>query len=393
MDTLARPDSIALVAHLVGAALFSGVFLFLYRESRIIYFGYWATAWALLSAAQLSNLTALLTGQMALLYPYALLELAFTASIFFAAASVFGKFDPGLSWPAALIPILLILGYALGLFSGLSGFYAMASLLLAAAYGWNFVAFHRRWKSVRGGGRKLFSGALVASSLVHAHYAVLYISARLSHAAPAIPPHLRYEDLFDLFLETVLAFSAMMMWMETQNEQLADLNAQLERSRSEIASNARIDGLTGLLNQAALKEFCELGDLVSGTVVVIDLDNFKDVNDVLGHTSGNEVLANVGDLIKKSVRKEDEAWRWGGDEFVLLFRDQSRDSVDKRMLGFQDRLKRFRIRRKGALPIQLSWGAVEVHERPLREAIEEADQQMYLRKRDKAAVVKFFGKS
>ena len=390
MEAVARPDLLAVMVHLAGTVVFAAVVLFLYRESHIIYFGYWASAWALLAAALFSNLASLLTGRPILLYPYALLELAFTASVFFAAASVFGRFDLRVSWAALLVPVALALGYAAGAMSDFHGFYALDSLLLTAAYGWNFVAFRRRWKTGKGTGRKLFSAALLVSSLLYSHYALMYASAHLANAS-LVPAYLRYQDLYDLVLETLLAFSAMMMWMETQNEQLEQLNHELTQSRLEIAASARIDPLTGLLNRASLDQACESPEQFSGTVIVADLDNFKDVNDVLGHLAGDEVLANVGNLIKSSMRREDHAWRWGGDEFVLLFRDQSLESVEQRMQTIQEKLLRFRIRGKGVLPIRLSWGAAELNGRSLRETLEDADHHMYSRKRDKLSAAKFFG--
>jgi diguanylate cyclase (GGDEF)-like protein len=390
MDALARPDLLALLAHIVGTAMFAGVFLFLYRESRIVYFVYWGVAWALVTAALLFNLTSVVTGRTQFLYPYALLELAFAVSILFAAASVFGRFDIGLSWPAAIVPILALFGYALGMLSDFHGFYALNSLLLMVAYGWNFIAFRRRWKPTKGAGRKLFAASLFACSLFYSHYALLYAAAHVARAG-AVPPHLRYHDLYDLLLETLLAFSAMMMWMETQNEQLEQMNSDLAQSRRELAFSARIDPLTGLMNRAALDDFCEAGEEVSGVVAVVDLDNFKDVNDVLGHLTGDEVLANVGNLIKSSIRKDDLAWRWGGDEFVMLFREQTRESVDERLRTLEERLLRFRLRGKGVLPIRLSWGAAEIGLRSLRETLDEADHLMYLRKHDRTSLPKFFG--
>src|SRR5579885_3726274 len=180
MEAVARPDLLAGMVHLAGTVVFAAVFLFLYRESHIIYFGYWASAWALLAAALFSNLASLLTGRPILLYPYALLELAFTASVFFAAASVFGRFDLRVSLAALLVPVALALGYAAGAMSDFHGFYALNSLLLTAAYGWNFVAFRKRWMSAKGTGQKLFSASLLASSLLHSHYALIYVSLHLA---------------------------------------------------------------------------------------------------------------------------------------------------------------------------------------------------------------------
>jgi len=390
MDSLARPDLTALLIHIVGTALFAGVFLFLYRESGIVYFAYWALAWTLLSAALGFNLASVATGQRLLLAPYALLELAFVTSLIFAGASVSGKFDLRITWMTLLVPLVALVGYALGLLSGFQGFYALHSLLLTAAYGWNFFAFRRRWRSGRGTGRKLFSASLLSSSLFYSQYALLYASLRGADSG-LTPAYLRYHDLYNLMLETLVAFSAMMMWMEAQQEELIHVNQELAQSRMDIARHARLDPLTGLLNRTAWNEACQTPDPAPGVLAVIDLDNFKDVNDALGHVAGDEVLANVGSLIRASVRKEDLAWRWGGDEFVLLFREQSQEAVEERMQNLEDRLRRFRLRGKGVLPVIMSWGAAEVHNRSLQEALDEADRQMYNRKREKVSPSKFFG--
>ena len=381
MDTLARPDFLALVAHLVGAALFAGVFAFLHRESNHTYFGYWSLAWGLLSAAQACNLASALTGRAMFLLPYAVLELAFVASLLFAGASVSGSFNLRLTSVALLVPILLAGGFALGMLDDLSGFYSLHSLVLTIAYGWNFLSFRRAWKPATGVGHKLFGGALLLASLLYSHYALIYGSTRL--AANSLPSYLRFHDLYDLMLETVLAFAAMMMWMEEQHRQLKAANAELADSRQEIARRARTDSLTGLLNRAALNETCEAGEALAGVVAVLDVDNFKQINDSRGHLTGDEVLANLGSLIRASVRKEDETWRWGGDEFVILFHDQTRDAVEERMRQLGQRLEHFRLRGNGVLPVRLSWGTAELKDRSLRQAIAEADHQMYLRKHDK----------
>ena len=97
--------------------------------------------------------------------------------------------------------------------------------------------------------------------------------------------------------------------------------------------------------------------------------------------AGDEVLRSVGHLIRTSVRVEDEAFRWGGDEFVIVFRNQHLDLARGRMTVLEERLQTFRIRGHGPFPLGLSWGAAEGEERPLRPVLEEADLQMYERKR------------
>ena len=75
-----------------------------------------------------------------------------------------------------------------------------------------------------------------------------------------------------------------------------------------------IDRLTGLLNQAAPARRMESGEPFTGVVAVCDMDNFKSINDQYGHLVGDEILRNIGHLLRSSVRQQDEAFRWGGDE-------------------------------------------------------------------------------
>jgi len=125
----------------------------------------------------------------------------------------------------------------------------------------------------------------------------------------------------------------------------------------------------------------ELPSEFPGIVAVCDMDNFKDVNDRHGHLMGDEILRNIGSLLQSSIRHEDEAYRWGGDEFVILFRNQQAEVARRRMADIQTRLREFRVRGSGMLPITFSWGTADGHGRLLREALDEADRNMYALKR------------
>jgi diguanylate cyclase (GGDEF)-like protein len=111
------------------------------------------------------------------------------------------------------------------------------------------------------------------------------------------------------------------------------------------------------------------------------VDNFKDVNDRYGHLVGDEMLRNIGNLLRSSIRHEDEAFRWGGDEFVILFHNQLLEVARNRMAEISARLREFRLRGYGVMPITFSWGTAEAGGRTLRDALDEADQSMYALKR------------
>jgi len=100
-----------------------------------------------------------------------------------------------------------------------------------------------------------------------------------------------------------------------------------EQERRRLMRMSRVDELTGLYNLRALKEQLPTWLGPAGrtgrnmAVVMMDIDGFKDVNDRLGHGTGNELLKEVANLLRFAVRVGDEPFRFGGDEFVLLLSD------------------------------------------------------------------------
>jgi diguanylate cyclase (GGDEF)-like protein len=161
---------------------------------------------------------------------------------------------------------------------------------------------------------------------------------------------------------------------------------ELDHMRQESKHTIDLDRLTGLLNQAALARRVEHSGEFEGVVAVCDVDNFKDINDRFGHLVGDEILRNIGNLLQTSIRHEDEAFRWGGDEFVILFHNQRSDIAEKRMADLEGRLREFRVRGFGILPIRFSWGTADALGRPLREALDQADRAMYVLKRSRAGL-------
>jgi len=99
---------------------------------------------------------------------------------------------------------------------------------------------------------------------------------------------------------------------------------------------------------------------------------------------GDEILRNVGHLLQASIRHEDQAFRWGGDEFVILFRNQRADVAARRLAVIESRLRELQVRGVGTLPIRFSWGTAETHGRTIRESLDEADRNMYVVKRGRA---------
>ncbi len=105
-----------------------------------------------------------------------------------------------------------------------------------------------------------------------------------------------------------------------ENDQLEQALAEMRQLERSLAHQASHDGLTGLANRTrfaeALDAACLAGDAVA--VLYVDLDDFKVVNDTLGHAAGDHVLVEVGRRLRASVRPDDLVARLGGDEFGVL---------------------------------------------------------------------------
>jgi diguanylate cyclase (GGDEF)-like protein len=105
------------------------------------------------------------------------------------------------------------------------------------------------------------------------------------------------------------------------------------------------DGLTGLLNRRAfddlLSESCARSDRYGWqfTLVLVDLDDFKDVNDRLGHAAGDATLRAVAAELRSRLRVGDVAARVGGDEFAMLLPNASADHVPELMSRLGDALE------------------------------------------------------
>jgi diguanylate cyclase (GGDEF)-like protein len=114
---------------------------------------------------------------------------------------------------------------------------------------------------------------------------------------------------------------------------LSSLNKRLEQLLQGETMLARTDSLTGLQNR---RGFCEVLEVelararrASGPVCLayVDIDNFKNVNDLHGHAAGDEFLRQVGSALRDTIRGGDLAARLGGDEFGVLLNDVSLDAA------------------------------------------------------------------
>lgn len=180
---------------------------------------------------------------------------------------------------------------------------------------------------------------------------------------------------------------------EASAQRLELARADLQRRHEQLKHRAQRDSLTGLFNRAALTAFREdpdeLARLQAGpyTLMLLDVDHFKQVNDQHGHLLGDHALRAVGDAIAGTIRDDDVAVRYGGEEFLIVL-------PSTRLADAAEVAERVRQRvSASALPFPLTVsvglaGGEPGRDRP-EQVFERADQALYRAKaggRDRVVV-------
>jgi diguanylate cyclase (GGDEF)-like protein len=194
---------------------------------------------------------------------------------------------------------------------------------------------------------------------------------------------------FNIVTAIFVALGMHLLVFEDMTDEIRRTNLALSAANEQIKQMAITDPLTGCYNR---RFFDEIGrrELERHrrynkplTVVFVDLDRFKHLNDRFGHDLGDTVLRTLGALLRRHVRGSDYVIRWGGDEFLLLLTCTLSEAVIKAA----ELKAAFAAERDGAgLPAEtgLSIGVSEVESTAdtLAPAIRLADSEMY---RDKLA--------
>jgi diguanylate cyclase (GGDEF)-like protein len=151
---------------------------------------------------------------------------------------------------------------------------------------------------------------------------------------------------------------------------------------------ARCDPLTGAFNRRAFHDLLEyeiarMRRIAAPlTIAYIDLDNFKAINDLLGHSVGDDLLIHLTALMRRNLRTIDRVARLGGDEFVILMPATNALAADIALIRLKMTIQE--SMRARHWPVTLSVGAVTFYETPdsIDQAISLADHTMYEVKRD-----------
>jgi diguanylate cyclase (GGDEF)-like protein len=219
--------------------------------------------------------------------------------------------------------------------------------------------------------------------------AVLWMGYAVAFAmdgTPALQPPagpldflLQYNSYLDLLLQVLLGYGMVVLLLEDAKREADDARAQLSLAHDRLKRVSLYDPLTGALNRRAYHDSVGLEAVGArfGTAMMLDMDNLKAVNDARGHAAGDELLRRLVETIRASVRPLDRVYRWGGDEFLVLFPAALPDDVVPRIRAALHEANRT-AEAELAVKLEVSIGAADfAGAEGIDGAILRADKAMY----------------
>ncbi len=176
----------------------------------------------------------------------------------------------------------------------------------------------------------------------------------------------------------------------TAEIEITKANKELEKVKKELEYLASTDVLTNLYNRRFFNETSENifnfsfrnKDPIS--IIILDIDNFKKINDTYGHIVGDEALINLANLLKKHTRESDILCRWGGEEFTILLPKTSLNGAEEVSEKIRSNVENFSLSTNDTIiKFTISLGLAEVEfdkESHLLDTINRADKALYIAK-------------
>ncbi len=178
--------------------------------------------------------------------------------------------------------------------------------------------------------------------------------------------------------------------VKSQQDELQQMNRQLETMLTRVETLATMDSLTGLFNRRRFEsimsnEFKKCQRYLHPlSCMMIDIDHFKEINDTFGHQAGDEVLREVARNIQGCIREVDTLARWGGEEFVVLSPNTTKENAVRAAERILKSISTHRFSAIGARMMTVSIGVAGIPDPQIEtteKLIHAADLAMYAAKR------------
>ncbi|GAB6189905.1 hypothetical protein JCM30566_16470 [Marinitoga arctica] len=189
-----------------------------------------------------------------------------------------------------------------------------------------------------------------------------------------------YKKLLEEYTKLFNELKKIIVISDIQENHLLKLKKELEKSNSFFKTLSERDVLTGLYNRLKFDEIIKYQINLFNrenrvfSLIIIDIDNFKSINDNYGHNFGDKILIEFSDILKNNLRSIDYIFRWGGDEIAIILPNSNLNSslivAFKLQKMINDKFKKYNI--------SASFGLVEYNNNySIDELIELADTSLY----------------
>lgn len=215
-------------------------------------------------------------------------------------------------------------------------------------------------------------GATVLSGVISLHHGLRLMQTGEDAAGGAFISSLWFIDVFGEFL--IGLFCLLALGQKALHE-MTRVNETLESTQRTLRSLVDADPLTGLYNRRRLRKFLEKTKVSGGSLVFLDVDDFKGINDRWGHLTGDQCLRRISDALREVFRTEDGLFRVGGDEFLVVVPTMKPGALGERIRRLRTQLAPSET---NVIPISIAAGIVELHpDLAMEEALALADTAMY----------------
>jgi diguanylate cyclase (GGDEF)-like protein len=364
-----------------GALVVSGLLFLLFFYRRRLYILCWIVGWVLAATSMfIGGRTYDAPGVTRLAYGVSQYIGILSALVFVVSADAYPT-TPRLprGYVYVLLPLFLWFALAPVGLGDLWPVYAPGHILIAGALAAAGIAHVGLLRHAR------MLGAIVVgvSFVVLAGSNVWLVAQAPVPAAPPAP-----NGWLTLTLYLVAALGMQLMTFEDMTWELRRTNRRLETAQGKLRRMVITDALTGCRNRRFFDEIIgremqrhhRYG--IPMSVLFVDIDRFKAINDTLGHDAGDRVLKQVAAFLLHNIREADYVFRWGGDEFLILL-SCSEQEAERRGAALQAAFAR--SPEAAALPagVGLSIGTAEIMEEAedVMARIRLADERMYENKR------------
>jgi len=365
---------IATAAQLAGSVVLALFFVLLERHDPRPYLADWLAAWIAQAVALAVFLASLRWGSTISLAAYLFLEAGHGLLLCAAARHYHGRSLRRSRYGWMLLPLGAWAAAGPVLISDPLVLHATQYAVLGAT---ELAAAALLWPrhEPAGMGVRLTSQVLALIGLLHA----LHVAAFAGLFGPDAPTLLLLQagPFVTLLLQTLLALGMVLTVMESTQRALATSNAHLQEAEHRLKILAETDPLTGCFNRRVFRELVDGvrsgREGMQGAVLMLDMDDLKDVNDRQGHAAGDDAIRRAAEAIRGHTRATDIVVRWGGDEFVVVIPGAS---------GAYAQARRDEVANSLAIIGLPASAGLAVYEagKDIMVAVDEADREMYAAK-------------